>query len=1331
MDMSKANYGILHCHSEFSVKDSAMPLSAMVARANELGAPALALTDHGILTGFYDFMRLCKEHDIKPIPGIEAYYTPASDEELDTDKTKQHLILMARDMTGYQAICEAVYRSYAHAVDDYPRMTTDILLDCFGPGAEGHDHVFATSACIQGPLGQILLERQNAERNAEKLYRKRDKYPPIDDEFLDAVKKEEELALEIETLIIRRGELEADSKINLTGLKRRLKAATPGDAEYAELEAELDTQTKRKEHAKEGLSAIKKEIAAKRRAKTEYSKSIAALKTSGERWTAYNTQIEEMLAAVRPDGELYSSAKEAAALFCDIFGDGNFFIELQNHRMMEESIVMPQLAQLAKELDIPVVAANDAHYATDGSDDIRARTLVAAMRFNTVIEDETLEEGYGELYMKPDGDLLSILSEIIDEDIARQALENISVIVNGCDVQLTREEHYPVFVGGLPGETTDVRLRRLAEEGIPKKYPGGLWTKDLQVRMDYELEVINSQGYSDYLCIVQDFLEYGRSLAKDYPGGAAYTIGPGRGSAVGSLVCYLCGITSVDPIRYDLLFERFLNKDRVSMPDIDSDFHTEIRVKVIDYVRSKYGERAVCNIITKGTMAGKSAIRSVGRVTDTPDSIVDMVARMIPSTPNAKIDDAPDLEAVCKTNAVANRLVNDARLVEGTVVNYGMHAAGVIISDNGNVGKYVPLMYNSAKEQWVAQCDMGQCENDAGLLKMDFLGLRNLDIITDTLQRIYKNYGRVIDMESVPLEPEVFSEIFSRGKTSSVFQFESAGMRNMLKRFRPSSMEDIILLVAAYRPGPMKYIPDITAVKNGSKTPTYIADGLEDILKVTYGYTIYQEQVMQIFNKVAGFSLGEADIIRRAMGKKKLAILTDPKTDYHGKFIKGLMARGASEQDAEGFWNELLDFASYAFNKSHAAAYAHIAYYTAYLKYHYPAEYMCSVMTRTAFEKLPSLINECRQMGLTVAPPDINRSSDDFINVGETILFGFGNIKGVGSSGEDIVAERKQSPFVSFKDFIYRTTAAGSSSITKAVVTKLIEAGAFDAFCDGNRQSLLSDVDSFSDTTRKLKDMQEKYNVLLLQQGEQDEETPEKKRKALERSIATTATKLSALRDAYATHTFLMVPEDPNTKMAREHELLGFYVSGNPIDDYADAIRLVPKAVPISDVESTGDVTLCGIVSNLEVHQRKSDGRPFCSFLLFDRSGEIEVKCFTKEYPKFEMLIEDGAALTISGQARQTEARDDFEDETAYYVMAKEIRKLSKLKKERIVISAASILEWVEHYETIRSYEQSDGYECFFNDQTEMRLRRCEFRVSKDLLSLNIPSLLISMMPVA
>ena len=1331
MDMSKASYGILHCHSEFSVKDSAMPLSAMVARAVELGAPAIALTDHGILTGFYDFMRLCKENDIKPIPGIEAYYTPVNGEALAKDKTKQHLILMARDMAGYQAICEAVFRSYAHAVDDYPRMTTDILLDCFGPGASGHGHVYATSACIQGPLAQILLERQNAERDAEKLYRKRDKYHPVDDELLDAIKKEEELAEEIETLISRRGELEAEAKLNLTGLKRRLKSVDAGTSEYAELEAELESQTKQKEQAKEDLSAIKKEIAAKRRAKTEYSKSIAALKTSGERWTAYETQIEELLAAVRPDDILYAAAKESAALFCDIFGDGNFFIELQNHRMREEAIVMPKLAQLAAELDIPVVAANDVHYATDSAEDIRARTLVAAMRFNTVIEDETLEEGYGELYMKTDGELLAILSEIIDEDTARQALENIRIIVDGCDVQLAREEHYPVFVGGVPGEDTASRLRRLAVEGIPRKYPGEHWTPDLQARMDYELDVISSQGYSDYLCIVQDFLEYGRSLAKDYPGAAAYTIGPGRGSAVGSLVCYLCGITSVDPIRYGLLFERFLNKDRVSMPDIDSDFHTEIRAKVIDYVRSKYGERAVCNIITKGTMAGKSAIRSVGRVTDTPESVVDMVARMIPSTPNAKIDDAPDLDAVCKTNAVAKRLISDARLVEGTVVNYGMHAAGVIISDNGDVGKYVPLMYNSAKEQWVAQCDMGQCENDAGLLKMDFLGLRNLDIITDTLQRIYKNYGRVIEMESVPLEPDVFSEIFSRGRTSSVFQFESAGMRNMLKRFRPTSMEDLILLVAAYRPGPMKYIPDITAVKNGSKTPTYIADGLEEILEVTYGYTIYQEQVMQIFNKVAGFSLGEADIIRRAMGKKKIAILTDPKTDYHGKFIKGLTARGASEKDAEGFWNELLDFASYAFNKSHAAAYAHIAYYTAYLKYHYPAEYMCSVMTRTPFEKLPALINECRQMGLTVAPPDINRSSDAFINAGETVLFGFGNIKGVGSSGEDIVAERKNAPFVSFKDFIYRTTAADSSTITKGVVTKLIEAGAFDAFCDGNRQSLLSEVDAFSDTTRKLKDMQEKYSVLLQQQAEQGDDTPEKKRKALSRSITTTATKLSALREAYATHTFLMVPEDPNTKMAKEHELLGFYVSGNPIDDYADAIRLVPKALPISDVESTGDVVICGIVSNLQVHQRKSDGRPFCSFLLFDRSGEIEVKCFTKEYPKFELLIEEGAALTICGQARQSEGRDDFEDETTYYVMAKEIRKLTKLKKERIVISGSSILDWVEHYDAIRSYAQEDGYECFFNDQAEMRLRRCEFRVSRELLSLNIPSLLISMMPVA
>lgn len=857
--MSNENYGILHNHSECSARDSAMSIEAMFKRAKELGATAIALTDHGILTGFYDFMKLGAEYGIKPIPGIEAYFTPNGE---DASDTRQHLILMAKDMAGFRAICDANYQSYKYLykspAGEFPRMDFQILKDCFGPGSSGYGHVFATSACMQGVLAQILLSNENITIEAAKIAKKRDKYHPIDNELLDGLKAEEEMVQEIEALIARREELSAETKVSTSGISRRLKLLDPSSEEYKSLSAELEDAKKRKETAKAKLDEVKREIANKKRAKTEYSKTIKAMKESSSKWANYNDQMEAVLATAKSDKVLYDMAKKACQKFVAIFGEGNFFIELQYHHISSEAKAMPILVKLAKELNVPTVAANDAHYATNSYEDVRARTIVAAMRFNTPIGDPG--EGFGELYMKPEDELRGTLTEILDKDVVEQSLKNIRVITAACNVELERSTHYPVFVGGVPGETASQRLRRLAEEGISKRYPGSMWTAEYQKRMDYELGVIDKMGYSDYLCIVQDFLEYGRSLGYDCPEKVGYTIGPGRGSAVGSIVCYLSGITSVDPMKYGLLFERFLNPERVSMPDIDSDFSPEIREKVIDYVKEKYGPASIrelglapgkngepiCGIITKGTLAGRAAIRGVGRVIDIPASIVDSTARLVPAEPGAKIDDIPNLEELCE-NAVVKKLIDDAKLVEGTVISYGVHAAGVIIADNGDVSQYVPLQYNSKKDLWVAQCDMGQCESDAGLLKMDFLGLKNLGIITDTLRRVYHNYSKSIDIEQVPMEPEVFANIFSNGNTNCVFQFESGGMKDMLRQFRPFSMEDIILLVAAYRPGPMQYIPEIIQVKQGKKKPHYIADGLEEIFAPTYGSPIYQEQMCEAF----------------------------------------------------------------------------------------------------------------------------------------------------------------------------------------------------------------------------------------------------------------------------------------------------------------------------------------------------------------------------------------------------------------------------------------------------------------------------------------------------
>jgi len=1337
--MGNVNYGILHNHSEFSVRDSSMSIKQLFERAKELNAPAVALTDHGILAGIIDFMRAGEEYGIKAIPGIEAYFTP--DGEANT-KERRHLILMAKDLDGYHAICRAVYHSYQYIIKDEPCVDFKILRETFGPGTPAHGHVIATSACANGVLAAILLEDVELKKSVERLERQRDKYHPIDDEVSDAVYHEESLAKEIEKMIQLREDLTSKSKINLAGYRRRLKTLSPEDPDYEKVQNELDEATKCKEGALAELAEVKRNIANKKREKSAYSKSIEKLKQSAERWASVNERIEEILSAGQGEKVLYEKAKSACSEFVDIFGAGNFYVELQYHHVEKEELVMPQLARIAQELEVPVVAANDAHYATNSYEDIRRRTIVAAMRFNKPVEEDV--EGYGELYIRDDEELLKALSEVVPEEIAHKAIENIGQIVNACDVKMAHGKHYPVFPVGPDGETASVRLRRLAIEGIPKRYPGGKWTEEMNERMEYELRIIDSMGYSDYICIVQDFLDYGRRLGYDCPEGVGYAIGPGRGSGVGSIVCYLTGITSVDPIRYGLLFERFLNPERVSMPDIDSDFSQEVRERVIEYVRDKYkskdpairdGAEPICSIITKNTMSAKLAIRNTARVTNIPVSIADEMSRQVPTKPHVIIDDIPNLQEQCDKNPVVRQLIADAKLVEGITINYGVHAAGVIIADNGDVGEYVPLYRNITKGKatgpWVAQLDMGQCEGDAGLLKMDFLGLSNLDIITDTLRRIKRNYNEVIDIENLPEEPEVFAQIFASANTDSVFQFESGGMKDMLRQFQPNSMEDIVLLVAAYRPGPMQYIPDIIKVKQGKMRPRYICNGLKEILDSTYGYPIYQETVMQIFNKIGGCSLGESDIIRRAMSKKKLSVLTDPKTNYQGKIIDGLIAHGATKADADEFWEQLLEFANYAFNKSHAAAYATISYMTAWLKYHYPAEYMCSVMSRTEFSKLPLLVANCRKMGLKIAPPNINASQNGFVNEERTILYGLGNIKGIGNSGAQIVQERSErGVFISVKDFVTRMLSGPyAAAYDRGMMESLIMAGAFDTFCDGNRASLLASIDEFATLTkRKLekdKILQERTQALETQRENGASVQALKKAELL---VSNAAKAQKTANELYTMHSFIFCPEDQSKKLADEFNLLGVYLSGNPFSEYSDAAGKVRGRVAVSDaiLRRGYDIfTVCGMVKSLELRQRNKDGAPFAIFTLFDDTGEIEAKCFTKAYAMCGSAIQNDAALKITCRVSIDKRTDESgnEVETGVYLSVDNAELLQRNKNERILAVGGSVIDWFENLNAVKDFQAANGYELLFSDSVDLIQRKTGLIVSVDILNADLPGL--------
>lgn len=1322
MDYQNKQSGILHCHSENSVRDSTARVGEMVTRAAEIGAPAIALTDHGVVTGFYSLIQACKKAGIKPIPGVEAYFSPSSD---DKAGEKSHLVLMAKDYGGYIAIAKAITESNRHMSGgsfSVPLMDFDMLEKRFGDDSDAHGKVIATSACVNGVLASIILSDEDIKRDIEKIKRKRDKHHPLDDEVLDMAKEKDDLAAELQRLMAERDRLVPLGKAGTSGLARKLKTLEPGSDVALALTAKIEAKEKAAKEATEALALVKNSIAAQKRKITLFNQKFKQTESQVEKWLEENEKIQALEASIKPDSERYAEAKEAATRFEKIFGKGNFYIELQYHGEESEKRCMPVLAKLAKELGIPVVAANDAHYAK--RDGARARELVSALRFERTVP-ENPGPSYGELYIKTDAELRESLGQILPGEVVDSSFESIQAIVDQCNVELKEGTHYPVYKDADSGKTDPGQLlRELSEKGIAWRYPApGAFTAEHRERLEYELAVIGESGYDDYLCIVQDFLNHGRLYAKNNAYGVGYTIGPGRGSAVGSLVCYLTGITSIDPMKYGLLFERFLNRDRVSMPDIDSDFHTEIRGQVIEYVKQKYGENAVASIMTRGTMAAKLAIRNAARVTDVPLSVADGAARLIPNKPGMTLAELPpELNAQCESNPVLAQLIEDARLIEGATVSYGTHAAGIIIADNGDISDYVALMYNPKKDIWAVQCDMGETEHDAGLLKMDFLGLRNLDIIDSALQRIKTNKGIEIDIEQVPFEVDVFANIYAAAKTNSVFQFESPGMKEMLRKFRPESIEDIILLVAAYRPGPMQYLESIIGVKRGREKPVYITSALKPILKETYGKPIYQEQVMQIFNKVAGFSLGEADIIRRAMGKKKMEILTDPKTNYKGKFIDGLIASGATAEESEAFWNELLDFANYAFNKSHATAYAFVSYYTAWLKNYYPAEFYCAVMDHTAHDKLPPLLAECKESGLSVCAPDVNGSQNQFTNEGDSIVFGFSSISGLGNSGEAIIEERgANGPFKSFKDLIQRMAVPrnGKTALNKTAVEALVMSGATDNFCGGNRASLLSLSERLSTAAKKLN---EKQLELAKRQAELEEKTkqaaPKKEITSLERKIKNSEKAVSELSREIREMTFLPVPENKTEKLKAEKDLLGFYVSGHPLDEHAAAIKKT-KATPIALV-TEGDCKVCGIIEDLRVTARKKDGAPLAFFKLSDQSGEVEIKCWTKPYALYKDVIEDGAAVVIKGEMRtESEIGEDGQEIVIDSgISANSVEKLAIQSKSQYVLSIPSITDWVDaaHKKALKFADENGGA-LMVHDLSLDEIREANFRVSEKILA--------------
>ncbi len=881
-------------------------------------------------------------------------------------------------------------------------------------------------------------------------------------------------------------------------------------------------------------------------------------------------------------------AKKTALKYQEILGKGNFYLELQHHpNIKEQKLVNDTLISFSKELGIPLVATNDSHYLRP--EDAEVQDIL--MLINTGADPNDPER----LTMKADDFSLRPPEQMIEDfKEVPQAIENTQKIAEQCNFEFvlgkTKLPHFET----PNNKTPDEYIKELCIKGIKKRY-GEHPKKEVLERLEYELGVIKKMGFASYFLIVQDFVNWAKEKR--------IVVGPGRGSVGGSLVAYALGITNIDPLKYNLLFERFLNPARVSMPDIDLDFTDRRRDEVIEYVSEKYGKNRVAQIITFGTMAARAAIRDVGRALGYPYSYCDKVAKMIPfgHTLDETLAKIPEFRQLYETDPKAEKLINFAKKLEGVARHASTHACGVVISDTP-LDEIVPLQHPTQDDEAiVTQYEMHSIE-DLGLLKMDFLGLKNLTIIEDTLARIYAVQNKKVDIENIPLDDKKTYQLLQKGETIGVFQLESGGFQRYLKQLKPTEFEDIVAMVALYRPGPMSLIPEYIDRKKGKKRVEYLHPKLKEILENTYGICIYQEQLMLIAQKLAGFSLSEADILRKAVGKKIKSLLMEQKE----KLIQGMKKNGIEERIARKIWEWILPFARYGFNRSHSCAYATIAYQTAYLKAHYPIEFMAALLTseKADVERIGFLIEECKKMGIEVLPPDINQSWRNFTVIPgkKQIRFGLLAIKNVGANiVEAIVQERKENGlFQSISDFISRVK---SKDLNKKSLESLIKAGVFDKLAE--RNLLLYNLEKILNWNRE--------NQKIIASGQKGLFDNMKK---------------------YNNHIHLdpIEPATKREKLAWEKELLGLYVSANPLEDFKEVLQ--KKATKIADLKPNSinkRFIIGGIISKIKKIITKT-GKPMLFMNLEDLSDKIEVIVFPTMIEKNPTAFKENKIVLVAGR---------------------------------------------------------------------------------------------------
>lgn len=917
---------------------------------------------------------------------------------------------------------------------------------------------------------------------------------------------------------------------------------------------------------------------------------------------------------------LHEEAKKAALKYEACFGKGNFFLEMQDHGIPEQKLVNTELLKLSKETGIELVVTNDVHYTY--KEDVDSHDILLCLQTGKKLADEDrMRYVGGQYYVKSEEEMKALFP------YAWEAVENTQRIADRCHVEIefgvTKLPKFEV----PEGYDSWTYLNKLCSDGLAERYgdehaPAGSTGQTLRERLDYELNVIRTMGYVDYFLIVWDFINY----AKEH----GIPVGPGRGSAAGSIVAYCLKITNIDPIRYQLLFERFLNPERVSMPDIDVDFCFERRQEVIDYVGRKYGADKVVQIVTFGTMAARGVIRDVGRVMDMPYAFVDSIAKMIPNELNITIDKAldmnPEFKSLYSSDDRVHHLIDMCKRLEGLPRNTSMHAAGVVICQK-SADEFVPLSRGS-DGSIVTQFTMTTLE-ELGLLKMDFLGLRTLTVIQNAVNMIEKDTGVHIDVDHIDYDDKKVLESLGTGKTDGVFQLESTGMKNFMKELRPQSLEDVIAGISLYRPGPMDFIPKYIRGKNNPDSITYACPQLEPILAPTYGCIVYQEQVMQIVRDLGGYTLGRSDLVRRAMSKKKQAVMEKERANFvYGngeEGVPGCVSRGIDEKTASGIYDTMMDFAKYAFNKSHAACYAVVAYQTAYLKYYYPVEFMAALMTSVIDnpKKVAEYILVCRNMGIEILPPDINEGESGFSVSGSSIRYALTAIKSVGRPViTAVVEERKErGPFLNLQDFVNRIT---DKDVNKRAVESFIKAGALDGL-GGTRKQFMSVFSQVMDRTQKDRKNNMAGQLSLFDIVEEEE----KEGLALK------------LPD---------VGEYPKEmKLAFEKEVLGIYVSGHPLEEYEAAWRkkisnttadfAYDEEVQGVRVKDGAKAVIGGLIAGKTIKYTK-DNKIMAFLTIEDLVGTVEVIVFPKTYEQSASFLTEDAKVFVQGRISVEEDKD-------------------------------------------------------------------------------------------